>query len=148
MAKQKNDIEIIELTEESIESMVYIIRDQKVMLDFDLARIYGYETKRFNEQVKRNIEKFPNDFMFKLNSNEFKLLARSQIATAQIWTIGNKGGRTTLPYAFTEQGIYMLMTVLKGELAIKQSIALIKLFKQMKNYIIVALLAKTLVIKR
>ena len=64
--------------------------------------------------------------MFKLNSNEFKLLARSKKSTAQIWTIGNKGGRTTLPYAFTEQGIYMLMTVLKGELAIKQSIALIK----------------------
>ena len=58
MAKQKNDIEIIELTEESIESMIYTIRDQKVMLDFDLARIYGYKTKRFNEQVKNNIESF------------------------------------------------------------------------------------------
>ena len=131
----KQELETIELTQENIESMIYVIRNQKVMLDFDLAKIYGYETKRFNEQVKRNIEKFPDDFMFQLNEEESENLARSQKSTARIWTVGNKGGRTTYPYAFTESGIYMLMTVLKGELAIKQSLALIRLFKQMKDYI-------------
>ena len=119
-----------------MESMIYEIRGQKVMLDFDLARIYGYSTKAFNQQIKRNIEKFPDDMMFKLSKEESELLARSQNLTARIWTVGNKGGRTTYPYAFTEQGIYMLMTVLRGELATKQSLALIRLFKQMKDYII------------
>ena len=136
MSNDLNELETIELTEENIESMVYFIRGQKVMLDFDLAKIYCYETKAFNQQVKRNISKFPDDFMFKLNLNEYKQLARSQFVTAQIWTVGNKGGRTSLPYAFTEQGIYMLMTVLKGELATKQSKALIRLFKRMKDYIV------------
>ena len=125
-----------ELNEENLESMIYEIRGERVMLDFDLARIYGYETKRFNEQVKRNKSKFPNDFMFQLTSIELDNLAMSQKATAQIWTVGNQGGRTTFPYAFTEKGIYMLMTVLRGELAIKQSITLIRLFEKMKNYIV------------
>ena len=117
----QKDLTIIELTEENIESMIYEIRGQRVMLDFDLARIYGYSTKRFNEQVKNNKEKFDDDFMFKLTETESECLARSKKSTAQIWTIGNKGGRTSLPYAFTEKGIYMLMTVLRGELAIKQN---------------------------
>ena len=149
----KENNETIVISEETIKNKIYFIRGQKVMFDFDLSEIYGYDTKRFNEQVKRNIEKFPKDFMFQLVKEEFddlvrlqfattrksviesEDLARSQIATARIWTIGNTGGRTTLPYAFTEQGIYMLMTVLRGELATKQSLALIRLFKQMKDYI-------------
>ena len=131
-----NEIIIPELNGETIESMIYGIRGVKVMLDFELAKIYGYETKRFNEQVKRNIEKFPDDFRFQLSKTELNDLMRSQNATAQMWIIGNTGGRTVLPYAFTEQGIYMLMTVLKGELATKQSIAIIRTFKQMKDYII------------
>ena len=154
MPKQKDNLEIIELTEENIESMVYFIRGQKVMLDFDLARIYGYETKAFNQQVKNNIEKFDNDFMFKLtaeevdaisrckkstsikNVTESEQLTRSKKLTPIMQIKGMKGGRTSLPYAFTEQGIYMLMTVLKGELATKQSKALIRLFKKMKDYIV------------
>ena len=130
-----NNLEVIELTQENIESMIYIIRGQKVMLDFDLARIYGYETKRFNEQVKNNIEKFPEDFMFQLNEIESENILWSKKSTLN--KSGNKTGMhfKYLPYAFTEQGIYMLMTVLKGELAIKQSLALIRLFKQMKDYI-------------
>ena len=125
-----------ELNEELIASKIYIIRGQKVMLDFELAKIYGYETKRFNEQVKNNIERFDEDFRFRLTKEEYELILRSKKSTAQIWTVGNKGGRTSLPYAFTEQGIYMLMTVLKGELATKQSKALIRLFKNMKDYLI------------
>ena len=100
------------------------------MLDFDLARIYGYETKVFNQQVKRNIGKFPDDFMFQLTREETEKLSRSQIVTSS-W-----GGRRTLPYAFTEQGVYMLMTVLKGELATQQSILIVRAFKQMKDYIV------------
>ena len=122
-----------ELNEELIASKIYIIRGQKVMLDFELAEIYGYETKRFNEQVKNNIERFDEDFRFRLTKEEYDLILRSKKSTAQIWTVGNKGGRTSLPYAFTEQGIYMLMTVLKGDLATKQSKTLIRLFKTMKD---------------
>lgn len=127
---------LIIINEESIKDKIYEIRGQKVMLDFELAEIYGYETKRFNEQVKNNIEKFDDDFRFQLNQKEMTELARSKKSTARIWTVGNKGGRTTLPYVFTEQGIYMLMTVLRGELANKQSKALIRLFKSMKDYIV------------
>ena len=251
----EKELSVIELTEENIESIVYEIRGQKVMLDVDLARIYGYETKNFNRQVKNNIEKFPEDFMFQLTMDEVKQLSRCQIGTTknsvaeseefersqfvtpeksvaesedlvmsqivtsrndsieseenswsqnatlknnsmesektlwskkstlnkpdnlrsknltaknsgveseeivrcknctpekipaesekierskkstpELWAAG-KGGRSYLPYAFTEQGIYMLMTVLKGELAVKQSKALIRLFKGMKDYI-------------
>ena len=125
-----------ELNEELIASKIYIIRGQKVMLDFELAEIYGYETKRFNEQVKNNIERFDEDFRFRLTKEEYDLILRSKKSTAQIWTVGNKGGRTSLPYAFTEQGIYMLMTVLKGDLATKQSNTLIRLFKTMKDYLV------------
>ena len=125
---KNENAEIIEITNESIKERIYEIRGQKVMLDFDLAKIYGYETKRFNEQVKNNINKFPDDFMFKLTTVEFKDCVRSKKSATQLWSDGS-GGRVYLPYAFTEQGIYMLMTVLKGELATRQSKALIRLFK-------------------
>ena len=131
---QNNEIIQI-LDKQTIESMIYIIRGQKVMLDFDLAKIYGYSTRSFNQQVKRNIEKFPERYRFKLTKRELDDFARSQIVTSQIWAT-NEGGRAYLPYAFTEQGIYMLMTVLKGDLATKQSIALIDTFKEMKDYLI------------
>ena len=127
---------IPELNEELIASKIYIIRGQKVMLDFELAEIYGYETKNFNRQVKNNNDKFDEDFRFRLTKEEYDLILRSKKSTAQIWTVGNKGGRTSLPYAFTKQGIYMLMTVLKGDLATKQSKTLIRLFKTMKDYLV------------
>ncbi len=133
-----NEILVPELNNETIESMIYEIRGVKVMLDFDLARIYGYETKRFNEQVKNNIEKFPERYRFQISKNELDNLVRSKKTTSRKSNIfeGNLGGTRYLPYAFTEQGIYMLMTVLKGELATKQSIVLIDTFKQMKDYLI------------
>ena len=120
---------LVVLTQESIQNRIYLIRGQRVMLDADLAEIYGYETKRFNEQVKNNIEKFDEDFRFQLTKNELENL-RSKFSTSS-W-----GGSRYLPYAFTEQGIYMLMTVLRGDLATRQSKALIRLFKQMKDYIV------------
>ena len=121
---------IPELNEKMIESMIYVIRGQKVMIDFELAEIYGYETKNFNRQVKNNISKFDEDFMFKLTREEYNDILRCKNFTSS-W-----GGTRHLPYAFTEQGIYMLMTVLKGELAVKQSKTLIRMFKKMKDYLI------------
>jgi len=103
--------------------------------DFDLAEIYGYSVKAFNRQVKNNIEKFDEDFMFQLNYDEVLELSRCNFCTS-IQVKGIKGGRAYFPYAFTEQGIYMLMTVLRGDLAIKQSKILIRLFKTMKDFII------------
>ncbi|HEW0363651.1 TPA: ORF6N domain-containing protein [Streptococcus pneumoniae] len=125
--------EIMLVNQESLAEKIYIIRGQKVMLDFELAEIYGYETKRFNEQVKNNIEKFDADFRFQLTKEEWENL-RSKISTSKSET--GSGGRRYLPYVFSEAGIYMLMTVLKGELAVKQSKALIRTFKQMKDYIV------------
>ena len=124
--------EISIVTVEQMESLIYVIRGQKVMLDVDLAKIYGYETKNFNRQVKNNIEKFPGDFMFQLSKEE-ALRCKNFTLNEN----GNMRGQHIkyLPYAFTEQGIYMLMTVLKGELATKQSLALVRLFKGMKDYI-------------
>lgn len=135
---EANSLIIPELNEKMIESMIYVIRGQKVMLDFDLAEIYGYETKNFNRQVKNNISKFDKDFMFKLTREEYNDILRCKNFTSS-W-----GGTRHLPYAFTEQGIYMLMTVLKGELAVKQSKTLIRMFKKMKVYFTVELLVKML----
>lgn len=118
--------------EDYLKSKIYIIRGVQVMIDADLADIYGYSTKRFNEQVKNNIERFDEDMRFQLTSNEYDVL-RSKISTSKPET---RGGRQYLPYVFTEQGIYMLMTVLKGELAVDQSKKLIRLFKQMKDFIV------------
>jgi len=124
--------EIVIHNENDLRSKIYTIRGMRVMLDFDLAEIYGYETKNFNRQVRNNIEKFDEDFMFQLNEYEFSFL-RCKNFTSKTET---RGGRQYFPYAFTEQGIYMLMTVLRGELAIKQSKILIRLFKTMKDFII------------
>ncbi len=113
---------------ENIRNRVYFIRGQQVMLDYDLAEIYGYEVKRLNEQVKRNIARFPVDFMFQLSEYELENL-RSQFATANYNTKSR-----SLPYAFTEQGIYMLATVLRGELAEQQSIFIMRAFREMRHY--------------
>ena len=122
--------EIAVIDETTIRNKIYEVRGQKVMLDFDLAEIYGYETKSFNRQVRNNIDRFAGeDFMFRLTKEELEILRCKNFTSS--W-----GGTRYLPYAFTESGIYMLMTVLKGELAIEQSRALIRLFKGMKDYIV------------
>ena len=123
-------MEVAVLTEESVKNKIYMIRGQKVMLDADLAKIYGYETRYLNQQVKRNIGKFEGeDFMFQLTEEELKILMLQNVTSS--W-----GGLRKPPYAFTESGIYMLMTVLKGDLAVSQSRALIRLFRKMKDYIV------------
>ncbi len=125
--------QIAVLDESTIKDLVYEIRGVKVMLDFDLAKIYGYTTKAFNQQINRNLERFPEGFRFQITHEEMTFL-RSQNVTIKE---GDMRGRHPkyLPYAFTEQGIYMVMTVLKGELAVKQSITLVILFKAMRDHI-------------
>ena len=128
--KSENEIAVIEVTEEYLKDRLYMIRGKRVLLDADLAIIYGYTTKAFNQQVKNNIEKFDEDFMFELSDKEVENL-RSKFLTANISSKSRYN-----PRVFTEQGLYMLMTVLKGSLAVKQSKALIRTFKKMKDYIL------------
>ena len=123
----KSEFSLID--ENLLKSRIYTIRGVKVMLDADLAEIYGYETRFFNRQVKNNIERFAEDFRFQLTEEEMQILMCKKCTSS--W-----GGTRKLPYAFTEQGVYMLMSVLKGDLAIQQSMALIRLFKKMKDYIV------------
>ena len=135
-ADKKPDFSLID--ENFLKSRIYTIRGVKVMLDADLAEIYGYEKKVFNQQVKNNIEKFDADFRFQLNREDFTNLT-SEFRTSDLkskFLTSSWGGLRKMPFAFTEQGIYMLMTVLKGEQATAQSKALIRLFKQMKDYIV------------
>lgn len=135
--KKNNKKEIMMISEESLKNKIYFIRGQQVILDSDLAKIYGYTTKAFNQQIQRNIDRFDEDFMFRLTLEESNSFVRSQFVTSRDnYFKGQDGGTRYLPYAFTEQGIYMLMTVLKGELAVKQSKALIRLFKAMKDFVI------------
>jgi phage regulator Rha-like protein len=118
--------DITMIPDEVILNKIYIIRGQKVMLDNEIAKMYGVETRRLNEQVKRNIERFPANFMFQLSSEEFEHL-KSQNATSS-W-----GGRRKLPFAFTEHGILMLANVLKSERAIKVSIRIIEVFVKIRD---------------
>lgn len=124
------------MTIDDICNRVYVIRGQQVMLDYDLAEFYGYEVKALDQQVKRNIDRFPEDFMFQLKKEEVpKEFSKSQIVTLN--EKGDKRGTNIkkMPYAFTEQGIYMLATVLKGQLAEQQSIFIMRAFREMRHYI-------------
>ena len=111
-----------------IQPMIKVIRGQQVMLDSDLSALYGVETRRLNEQVKRNIERFPDDFMFQLRKEELDNLM-SQNATSS-W-----GGTRKLPYAFTEQGIAMLSSVLKSQTAVEVNIRIMRAFITMRRFI-------------
>lgn len=117
------------LSEETISNKIYYIRNQKVMLDFDLAHLYGVETRRLNEQVKRNILRFPTDFMFQLTEIELENLM-SQIATSS-W-----GGIRKLPFAFTEHGVLMLSSVLKSDKAIQTNIQIMRIFTKVRQMLL------------
>ena len=119
-----------------IGNLIYTIRDKQVMLDYDLAALYGYEVRALNQQVKRNAGRFPDDFMFQLTKDEVEVV-KSQIVTSpnSNFYSGQGGGRRKPPYAFTEQGIYMLATVLKGEVAEQQSIFIMRAFREMRRFI-------------
>jgi hypothetical protein len=122
------------LKQTAIESLIHEIRGQRVMLDFDLAELYQVETKRLKESVRRNIERFEgDDFMFELTFEEYNSLIislRSQIATSN-----ERGGRRHMPFAFTEQGVAMLSSVLKSDRAIIINRSIIRAFVAMRNYI-------------
>ena len=148
MAK-KNEIAKTEpaslLPLENIENLIHVIRGKQVMLDIDLARLYGVETKRLNEQVKRNMDRFPEDFMFQLSKEEIDFL-RSQIATienedgnvlrSQNATIDMRGKHLKyLPYAFTENGVAMLSGVLRSQQAININIQIMRAFNAMRHFI-------------
>lgn len=128
MSKSKKQIEKI-IPDEIIINKIYIIRGMKVMLDKDLAELYRVETNKFNQAVKRNIERFPSDFMFQLSKKEFDNLM-SQIVTSS-W-----GGTRKLPYAFTEQGVSMLSGVLNSAIAIQVHIQIIRVFTKMKEMLL------------
>ncbi len=113
-----------------IEKMIYIIRDQKVMLDSDLAELYGVETKAINRQVLRNKDRFPKDFMFKLTSEEFELL-RCQNGTSN----DGRGGRRYLPNVFTEGGVAMLSSVLTSERAALVNVSIIRTFIRLRSFL-------------
>ncbi|MBR4618771.1 MAG: ORF6N domain-containing protein, partial [Bacilli bacterium] len=125
--------EIILLSETELKGKIYTIRGKKVMLDSDLARIYGYATKDFNRQVKNNVERFDEEYRFQLTRDEYINILRRKNCTLEL-----KQGKYSkyLPYVFTEEGIYMLISVLKGEKAVNQHKILIKTFKSMKDYLI------------
>jgi hypothetical protein len=123
MNKESKDIKSV-----SINDYIYSIRGSRVMLDADLAALYGVEVKVLNQQVKRNKARFPEDFMFQLASEEVSIL-RSQFVTSSSW-----GGRRHLPYAFTEQGIAMLSSVLKSPRAIQVNIHIMRAFVAMRRY--------------
>ena len=114
--------------EESIPNLIHMVRSEKVMLDFDLANLYGIETKRLKERVKRNISRFPDDFMFQLTYEEISNL-RSQFATSS-W-----GGSRYRPMVFTEQGVAMLSSILNSERAISVNIQIIRVFTRMRKMI-------------
>lgn len=124
--KTKKDGKIALVPQEVIEGKILLIRNKKVMLDKDLAKLYEVETKYLKQQVNRNIERFPDDFMFQLTRNEFNNL-RSQIATSS-W-----GGTRYLPYVFTEQGVAMLSSVLSSKKAIIVNIQIIRTFTKLRE---------------
>ncbi len=130
MMNTKQEVTPPVLSDEIVMQQIYLIRGQKVMLDRDLAVLYGYETKRMNEQVKRNQERFPVSFMFQLTVEEVKHL-RSQFATANVAVKSR-----TLPYAFTEHGVLMLASILKSNIAIKASVHIIEIFVKMREMVL------------
>lgn len=115
---------------QTIQSKIYEIRGQRVMLDFDLASLYQVETRSLNQSVKRNIERFPEEFMFQLSTDEWKSMSSQFVTTSR-----SKRPKSSLPYAFTEQGVAMLSAVLHSTTAVQISISIMKAFVQMRKYL-------------
>ncbi|MFP5384696.1 MAG: ORF6N domain-containing protein [Bacteriovoracia bacterium] len=118
------------ITTTQIERMIYVIRDQKVMLDTDLADLYEIKTGRMNEQVKRNLDRFPSDFMFQLTEDEFQALTKVADPTGERW-----GGRRYLPFVFTECGVAMLSSVLSSPRAISVNISIMRTFVRLRSFL-------------
>lgn len=112
-----------------IERRILLLRGEKVMLDSDLAELYGVETKALNQAIQRNLERFPGDFMFQLSAEESPMILRSQIVTSN----GGRGGRRYRPYVFTEQGVAMLSSVLSSPRAVQVNIVIMRMFVQLRQ---------------
>ena len=124
------------IPKEIIEKRIFMIRGQKVMLDSDLAQLYSVETKALTRAVRRNLERFPDDFMLQINANEFESLRRHFVTSnlkSQFGGSTRRGGRRYLPYVFTEQGISMLSSVLRSRSAIRVNIEIMRAFVQLRN---------------
>lgn len=121
----------MEFPVDKIEAMIYTIRGLRVMLDSDLAKLYGVETKRLNEQVRRNSDRFPLDFMFQLTSDEFVIL-KSQFATSK----NGSGGKQKVPLVFTENGVAMLSGILNSKEAIQVNIAIMRTFTKLRSFLV------------
>ena len=135
IAPINEDLNVVKNEIEEIKQKIYLIRGKQVMLDSDVADLYHYETKRINEAVKRNIERFPEDFCFKLTNQEYFHL-KSQIATSNENIVNvMRGGKQKIPYVFTEKGIIMLSGLLKNEIAVDVSIKIVEAFIKMRNFI-------------
>jgi len=126
MAKAKPTFQTF-ILEQKILNKIYVIRGEKVMLDRDLAQLYNVETRVLNQSIKRNINRFPKDFMFQLSEKEFKNLISQNV-------ISSWGGTRKFPYAFTEQGVAMLSSVLNSETAIEVNIRIIRVFTKMRAF--------------
>lgn len=131
---KNEELNVVKYEIENIKNLIYTIREKQVMLDSDVAILYHYETKRINETVRRNKERFPINFCFQLTKDETENL-RSQFATSSLEK-ENYGGRRTLPYVFTEQGIAMLSGLLKNEIAIQVSINIMNAFVEMRKLLV------------
>lgn len=126
--------EIILANNVEIRNLIYTIRNQQVMLDSDLAALYGVETKSLNQAAKRNKERFPEDFRFQIAHEDLEVI-RSQIVTLRGQGNEKAIGRTCLPYVYTEQGVAMLSSVLRSEIAIKASVCIMRAFVEMRHFI-------------
>jgi len=115
---------------EQIQEMIYVIRGQKVMVDSDLASLYGVETKVLNQAVKRNLKRFPEDFMFRLSTEEYRSL-KSQIVTSKV----GSGGKQKQPTVFTENGVAMLSGILNSDQAIEVNIAIMRIFTKLRSFL-------------
>lgn len=125
----------LKIKDADIRNLIYTIRGKQVMIDSDVADLYHYETRRINEVVKRNIERFPEEFCFKVTDKEFEIL-KSQIATSkEVNNIHMRGGKQKIPCVFTEKGIIMLSGLLKSNVAVEVSIKIVEAFIEMRNFI-------------
>lgn len=122
------------VVEQKILNRIYVVRGQKVMMDQDLADMYKVETRRLNEQVKRNLKRFPKDFMFTLTTKEYNNLISQNATSSFTPEITGWGGRRKLPYVFTEQGVAMLSSILNSDIAIEVNIRIIRVFTKLREY--------------
>lgn len=119
----------MEIQIDQIQNMIYVIRGQKVMLDSDLAELYGVETKVLNQAVKRNLKRFPEDFLFRLTRDEFEILKSQIVTSSSEW-----GGKRKQPLVFTENGVAMLSGILNSDRAIEVNICIMRIFTRLRSF--------------